>query len=111
MAIVIGVAKSWRGPEDWKFTPDDRMQIIETDNGNVIHDYGHISSGDKMTFSCVFEREEFVKVYNYWHNRELVNFTDTAGNIWENIRVKIISYGYEQHFENYINAELEIWRI
>ena len=40
-----------------------------------------------------------------------MNFTDTAGNIWENIRVKIISYGYEQHFENYINAELEIWRI
>ena len=111
MVIRIGDAVSLSRPENFKYTPDDRQTVIETDGGNIVQDYGHISSGDKMTFSCVFEREEFVKVYNYWHNRELVNFTDTAGNVWEDIRVKIISYGYEQHFENYINAELEIWRI
>lgn len=111
MAIKIGEATSWKEPEDLQITVDDRQQIIETDGGNVVQDYGHVASGDKITFSCVFERDEFIKVYHYWQNRELVDFTDISGIVWKSCRVKIMSYSYTKNFTAYINTTIEIWRI
>ena len=62
MAIQIGEAVSWKEPDSIKVSFDDRQQIIETDGGNVVQDYGHIDSGDTITFDCVFERDDFALI-------------------------------------------------
>lgn len=111
MAIRIGEAVSLSRPDSWKFTPDDRQTMIETAEGNIVQDYGVHDSGGKVRCSVTFHRKEFLKVWDYFVSREPVNVTDHAGNMWKGMRVKVVSYGYESRFEDYINTELEFWRI
>ena len=111
MKIRIGEAVSLTTPNSFKFTPDDRQTMIETDGGNIIQDYGHIASGDKITVTAVFYKAEFLKVWNYFQSRTLIQFIDSSGIVWPDMRVRVISYGYKERFENYINTELELWRI
>ena len=111
MRIKIGAAVSLSRPDSWKISPDDRQSIIETDGGNVVQDYGHIASGDKISLSATFYKEEFQKLWQYFHARTIVDMIDHNGIIWQGMRVRVISYGYEERFENYINCELELWRI
>ena len=66
MVIRIGDAVSLSRPENFKYTPDDRQTVIETDGGNIVQDYGHISSGDRINFSAVFRRDEFMKIWEYF---------------------------------------------
>lgn len=112
MALLhIGDAVSYAAPESWRYTPDDRQQLIQVDKGNVVEDYGHIASGDKITVSCKFDRENFNLLNDYWEHRILVTVVDETGRTWENCRVKIVSCGYLKMFPNMINVELEFWRI
>ena len=111
MRIKIGEAVSLSRPESWKISTDDRQSIIETDGGNVVQDYGHIPSGDKVTLTAIFYRDEFQKLWQYFHARSIVDMIDHNGITWQGIRVRVISYGYEERFEDYINCELELWRI
>lgn len=111
MKIKIGEAVSISTPESFKVTTDDRQTMIQTDAGNIVQDYGHIASGDKINLQCTFHKDEFLKVWNYFQNRMFVNFQDPSGITWQNMRVKIISYGYYARFENYITCELELWTI
>ena len=111
MKIRIGEAISLTTPTSLKFTTDDRQTLIETDGGNVVQDYGHIASGDKITVTAIFYKAEFLKVWNYFQNRTMVQFTDPSGVVWPDMRVRVISYGYKERFEDYINVELELWRI
>ena len=112
MALIkIGEATSFSPPESFAYTPDDRQQVIQVDGGNVVEDYGHIASGDKITISVKFDRENFGLINDYWEHRILVDFVDETGRVWSNCRVKVMSCGYLKMFPNMINSELEIWRI
>lgn len=111
MKVRIGQAASLSRPESFKYTPDDRQSIIETDGGNIVQDFGNVESGGKITFTAVFHRDEFLKLWEYYQKRILVDFTDPAGNLWQSMRVRVISYGYEERFRDYIDCELELWRI
>lgn len=111
MKIHIGDAVSLSRATNFKLKPDDRQSIIETDQGNIIQDYGHVESGDKMSFLAVFHKSEFLKVWGYFHKRELVTFIDQSGVTWHGMRVCVISYGYNDRFPEYIDCELELWRI
>ncbi|MBE6105308.1 phosphoribosylformylglycinamidine cyclo-ligase [Anaerovibrio lipolyticus] len=111
MKIRIGDAVSLTTPIDFKFHPDDRQTLVQTDGGNVVQDFGSVASGDKITLNAVFKRDEFLKVWNYYQSRELVAFTDSSGVVWPQMRVRILAYGYKERFENYINCEIELWRI
>ena len=111
MKIKIGDAISLSTPDSFKITTDDRQTMIQTDGGNVVQDYGHIASGDKITLTATFHKDEFLKVWNYFQNRTFITFIDPSGITWQNMRVKVISYGYYARFEDYINCELELWTI
>ena len=112
MALLhIGDAVSYSSPESWRYTPDDRQQLIQVDEGNVVEDYGHIKSGDKITVTAKFDRENFSKIYDYWDHRILVNVVDETGRTWEDCRIKVISFGYMTMFPDMTNVELEFWRI
>ena len=111
MKIRIGNAVSLSTPDSFKVVTDDRQTMIQTDGGNVVQDYGHIASGDKITLNCTFHKDEFIKVWNYFQNRTLIAFIDPSGITWQDMRVKVISYGYYSRFENYITTELELWTI
>ena len=112
MAVIkIGGATSLSA-DSWKTTLDDRSQLIQTDGGNVVQDYGHVASGDKMTVTCNWLRDDFLKVWRAYEDRTMVDVTDPAGVVWPKCRVKIQSYGYFAHFEdNVVHTDLEIWRI
>ena len=49
MKIRIGDAVSLTTPIDFKFHPDDRQTLVQTDGGNVVQDFGSVASGDKIT--------------------------------------------------------------
>lgn len=111
MIIRIGDAVSLSRPENFKYTPDDRQTVIETDGGNIVQDYGHISSGDRINFSAVFRRDEFMKIWEYFNSRSKIDFVDHSGITWQGMRVRVVSYGYEDRFEQFIDCEIELWRI
>ena len=112
MALLhIGDAVSYSAPESWRYAPDDRQQLIQVDGGNVVEDYGHIASGDKITVTAKFDRANFEKIYDYWDHRILVTIVDETGRTWENCRVRVISSGYMAMFPDMVNVELEFWRI
>ena len=111
MKIRIGEAESISAPENFKIIPDDRQTLIATDSGNVVQDYGHIACGDKITFSAIFYKEDFYKLWQYFNERSHIVFVDQGGITWPDMRVRILSYGYKDRFEKVINCELELWRI
>ena len=111
MKIRIGDAESISAPENFKFILDDRQTLIATDGGNVVQDYGHVASGNKVTLSAIFYREDFYKLWQYFNERTHVNFVDQGGVTWPDMRVRILSYWYKDRFEKVINCELELWRI
>lgn len=111
MKIKIGQAVSLSTPDSFKIVTDDRQTMIATDSGNIVQDFGHHASGDKITLNCTFHKDNFILVWNYFQTRQLVNFQDPSGITWQDMRVKVISYGYYSRFENYITCELELWTI
>ena len=112
MALLqIGNAVSFGVPKDWRLTPDDRQEKTEVMGGNVVQDFGVIESGDTITVSATFKADEFAKLKNIWQTRQLVSVTDEAGDVWADIRVKILSWSYVEMFPDTYNVELELWRV
>ena len=111
MKIKIGNAVSLSTPESFKITTDDRQSLIQTDGGNVVQDFGHCSSGDKITLTATFHKDNFILVWNYFQTRTLITFIDPSGIVWQDMRVKVLSYGYYSRFEDYITCEIELWTI
>lgn len=112
MKIYIDGIPSMNPPDNITFTVDDRQTIIQTDGGNVIQDYGHIASGDKITLTNIqYRKDDFKKIYDIWQNRTLITFIDTNNIVWENVRVKIAKYSYNYNFPNIIYCDIEIWMI
>lgn len=98
--------------ENYKLMTDDRAELIQLDGGNTVQDYGHVPSGDKMTVSAIWWRDDFLALWRIYEDRRRVDFVDPAGVLWPKCRIRIISYGYFEHFENRtVRTELEVWRI
>ena len=95
---------------DWKVTPDDRQSKNETHNGISVQDFGRVMEGDKFSCTVVVRPEDAPTLYMYWHSRQKVNVVDEAGNVHQNLRVKIKDYDPVPHFADYWQAELEFWR-
>ena len=91
--------------------PDDRQTMIETIGGVVVQDLGYVEAGDKFSCTAVIRPEDKDTVYGYWHNRTRVRITDSNGNVYENMRVKIKGYENVQGFKNCYSVEFEFWRI
>ena len=109
MAIKIGDAHALTS-SDWLVTPDDRQTLIQTIGGVEVQDLGYIKDGDKFTCKAVVFKTDADLIFNYWHNRTLVNVTDEAGFVYENLRVLVKRYSYVYKFSDYLNVELEFWK-
>ena len=111
MKMKIGNVYSFKTPENWSYTPDDRQEIVKLINGNTVQDYGHIESGDKMSCTCLFRQKDFQQIEEYWNSRLLVDIQDEAGNVYKNCRVVIKSWSYQPRFNTYIKTTIEFWRL
>ena len=97
--------------KNWQVTPDDRQSLIQTIGGVAVQDFGHCKEGDKISCEVTIHAEDATKIYQYWHNRELVNVEDEGGKIYENMRVRVKKYQYLKGFKKYLQADLEFWRV
>ena len=85
--------------DNWRCKPDNRITTIQTFNGNVTQDFGHIESGDTFTCQCNALESNALIILNYWHNQSFVDIVNPAGIIIPNCRVIIIDYGFVENFE------------
>lgn len=111
MKIKIGAARSFNLPENKKIIPDDRQTKVEVMGGAVVQDYGHVSAGDVISFSALFDTDNWSIIYNYWHSRQLIDYVDENGDIYADCRVVIKSWSHRGRFPAYVTAEIEIWRV
>ena len=110
IAINIGDAVSFRKPEHWTVTPDDRQTKHETVGGVLVEDYGHVAAGDVFGCTCVFDEENWQRVKGYWLGRTKVTVVDESGTAWSDMRVVVKSLSYVERFETYYQAAIEFWR-
>ena len=109
--VKIGEAYSLKNPEDETITPDDRQETLEIIGGVVVQDFGRVEQGDKITWTLQFWKKDWDIVKEYWNNRELVEITDAAGEVFT-ARVVVRSYSRIYKFENLaVQASIELWRV
>ena len=106
-------ASSYRSPETYGKTLDDRQEKIEIIDGVCVDDCGYIEQGDVLTFTAVFTATEFQKVKSFFVNRTKITFTDETGTIYNNVRVILKSYkAYNaQFYPDMVSADFEIWMV
>lgn len=109
--VRIGEVYSLASPSDLQITPDDRQTTLEIMNGIVVQDFGHVTDGDKMSFSIQVWRKDWDKLVQYWNDREFVEIELPSGDIF-NARVVIKGYTYTYKFEDKaVDVKIELWRI
>ena len=108
--IKIGEIETLR-TENWQIIPDDRQTRIETIGGVVVQDFGHVEGGDSYSCKIIVESAGANAIAACWHNRILVPVIDVNGTAIGDMRVVIKKYGYVEHFEDHIWAEIELWRV
>lgn len=97
--------------ENWQILPDDRQQQIEIVGGAAVQDFGHIAEGDKISCAVTVLSDGWSAIKGYWDSRQLVNISDEAGMVLENMRVVVKSYEYVPRFPKAIKVTLEFWRV
>lgn len=110
MAIRVGDAVSFRRPESWEVTPDDRQEVIETLGGVYVQDNGLITDGEKIACQVVFDEANFALIKQYWQTRALVQVTDHAGNYMGQRRVVVKKYCYVDKHPRFYVVDVEFWR-
>ncbi|MBR4382010.1 MAG: phosphoribosylformylglycinamidine cyclo-ligase [Selenomonadaceae bacterium] len=108
--IKIGDVETLR-TENWSIVPDDRQTKIETIGGVVVQDFGRVEAGDNYSCSVTMSTAAATVVFAYWHNRVLVNVRDVAGLVIPNMRIVVKKFSYVDRFENFIQADIELWRV
>ena len=108
--IKIGDAETLR-TENWVIVPDDRQTKIETIGGVVVQDFGRVEAGDNYSCSVTLPSAAATAVFAYWHNRVLVDVRDVNGLVIPNMRVVVKKFSYVDRFEDYIQADIELWRV
>ena len=109
MYVTIGTARTFKRPDSWEITPDDRQTKEETIGSVFVVDAGIVPAGDVITLTAVFDADNWAIVRGYWTSRTLVAVTDHAGNSLGNKRVKVTRYNYVDKFEPMITATIELW--
>ena len=98
--------------ENWQVVPDDRQQTVEIVGGVVVQDFGRVPEGDKISCTVRVRKRDFDTLVKYWDDRTLVDVTDEAGIVWENVRVVVKSYEYIPRFSSKAaQASIEFWRV
>ena len=98
--------------ENWQVVPDDRQQTVEIVGGVAVQDFGHVAAGDKISCTVRVRKRDFDTLVKYWDDRTLVDVTDEAGIVWENVRVVVKSYEYIPRFlSKAVQASIEFWRV
>ena len=108
--IFINDIASFRDPESYKVIPDDRIQKIPIIGGVAIQDLGHVEEGDSFSITCVFSEENFLQLVDLWNARATVSFTDTAGNVWEDLLIVMKEYQRDKNFPQYVTVSFELWK-
>jgi len=111
MVISIGTAKSFKKPDSWENTPDDRQTMIKIVGGVHIEDNGLIADGEILSCQVVFNAVNWAIVKNYWVNRTMVEVIDHAGNALVSKRVVVKKYSYVDKFPKYYTVTLEFWSV
>lgn len=101
---------SFRKLEDFKIIPDERVEKIELMDGVVVQDLGHIAEGDVFKLTCLFSKKNWERFKDLWERREKIAFTDTAGVVWQGMRIVMGTYYPDKEFPQYTFAEFELWR-
>ena len=91
--------------------PDDRQRMVEIVGGTVVQDFGHVVQGDSISCTATVLSADWEKIKRYWDEREKVDVTDEAGNVWHNMRVTVKAYTYVPHFSKAYKLTLEFWRV
>jgi hypothetical protein len=106
--VKIGTATSFRKPENWDETEDDRLEKMSILGGTYLQDNGVFACGVKG--SIIFAPAEFDKLRTHRNNRDKVVVADEHGNTLPGTYlVKITGWKYEGKF-NYYRVELELLR-
>ena len=108
--IYINDIPSFRNPEHYKITPDDRIEKIKTIGGVAYQDYGHVAEGDAFSLTCLFSEENFNRLVNLWETRAAVSYKDTAGIIHDNLFIVMGTYEPDKDFPHYMLVTFELWR-
>ena len=111
MVINIGTAKSFKKPDSWESTPDDRQTLIKIIGGVYVDDQGLIADGEVLSCQVVFDATNWQIVKGYWVNRTRVAVVDHAGIMLGNKRVVVKKYSYVDKFPNYYTVTLEFWTV
>lgn len=107
--IKIGEVETLR-TEGWEIIPDDRQTRVETIGGVVVQDFGHVQEGDAYSCKITVESAGANAIAEAWHQRVFVPIIDTHGVAIGDMRVVIKKYGYVDRFEEYVWAQIELWR-
>lgn len=109
MQIQINDIRSFRSPESYGITFDDRQTKVELLNGNTVQDAGRFPSGDAASVTALFRKADYDRIVALWEARQLVTFTDEAGNVYQNVRLVLKSYKHEKAFPEFVLLTFEIW--
>lgn len=108
--IWINDIPSFRDPEKCTLIFSDRVEKIEIMNGVSVQDWGHIEADDVFVIECMFTRENCGRVSELWEARQKVNFTDTAGTVYEDMRLVLKELERDRNFPEYVMMRFELWR-
>lgn len=108
--IYINDIPSFRKPESEVWIVDDRLERIELIGAVAIQDMGRAISGDVIKLKCLFTRENYDLLEQLWLSRTPVNYTDEAGDVWQNMTIKVTELERDRNFPDYIFVTFELWR-
>lgn len=111
IVINVGAAKSFKRPESWESTPDDRQQIIKIIGGVIVQDNGLLVDGEVIGCQVVFDAVNWALVKGYWYSRTMVEVIDHAGISLGQKRVVVKKYSYIDKFTKFYTVTLEFWNV
>jgi len=109
MAIKIGTAVSFKNPESWENTPDDRQTQIKIIDGIYVEDNGIVPAGDVISCQVIFDAVNWLIIKGYWYSRTLVAVIDHTGNSLGNKRIVVKKYKYVDKHPNFYDVTMEFW--
>ena len=108
--IKINDIESFRRPESFSITPDDRLERIPVMNGVVVQDAGYVEDGDIIQLEAMFGNEEMEDILDLWKDREKVTLTDEAERTYGNLIMNIKELKYVPRFPDYVFITMELWK-
>lgn len=108
--IYINDIPSFRNPESEVWIINDRLERIELIGSVIVQDNGRTVSGDIIQLKCLFSKENYYRVEQLWMSRTPVNYTDAAGDVWQDMTLKVTEIERDRNFPEYVFVTFELWR-